>query len=431
MQTRSGLHYFGGRESQSVLLERVTMSAFLHPFALPAKADFITIVEGDRSEVIDSDGNRYIDAMAGLWFNSVGHGNERMIDAISAQLTKLAAFHTFGAFTNEPAEALCEIITDVSPFDDARVYLTNSGSEAVDSAIKIARITQHLRGESQRQMVISRAGGYHGVAMGGTSAQGIRANQEGFGNLLADFQSLGQNDLEAMSMLFSEHGNEIAAVITEPLQGAGGVCPPQDGYLAGLRRLCDQHGALLIFDEVICGFGRLGSWFGAEHYGVRPDMITFAKGVSSGYIPLGGVILDRNVCDTLEADPEFLFRHGHTYSGHPTAAIAGLTAIQIIQDENLVPAAARIGSRLSSGLKSLLSDGLVAEVRGEGAVWAADLGPGGDAAATFLAMQSRGVIARPLGTAIAFCPPFIITDEQVDRCVDALASAIGAVAAET
>lgn len=337
------------------------MTAFLHPFAPPTRSDFVTIVSGERSYVTDDQGNRYIDAMAGLWYNAVGHGHLRMIEAISQQVAKLATFHTFGTFTNEPAEQLSQEIVDHSPFQDGRVFLTSSGSESVDSAIKIARMTQHLRGEPQRQRVISREHGYHGVTMGGTSAQGIIVNQDGFGTLLGGFEALPHNDLEAMSMLFAEHGTEIAAVITEPIQGVGGVNPPQDGYLEGLRRLCDQHGALLIFDEAICGFGRLGSWFGAEHYDIKPDLITGAR---------------------------------------------------------------RIGDRLDTGLSSLRKDGILHEVRGQGAVWAADLGPQGDSAGVFAAMQRHGVIARPLGTSIAFCPPLITTDSQIDQCVDALASAI-------
>ncbi|MFV1991966.1 MAG: aminotransferase class III-fold pyridoxal phosphate-dependent enzyme, partial [Acidimicrobiales bacterium] len=183
------------------------MSAFLHPFAPPTKTDFITIVEGDGSVVVDSQGNSYIDAMAGLWFNSVGHRHPLMIEAITDQLTKLATFHTFGTFTNEPAEQLCETIADLSPFTSGRTFLTSSGSESVDSAIKLSRITQHLRSEPQRQMVISRERGYHGVAMGGTSAQGITANQVGFGNLLQDFRAMPAQDLEAMATLFADHGN--------------------------------------------------------------------------------------------------------------------------------------------------------------------------------------------------------------------------------
>ncbi|MGH2685869.1 MAG: aminotransferase class III-fold pyridoxal phosphate-dependent enzyme [Actinomycetota bacterium] len=202
---------------------------------------------------------------------------------------------------------------------------------------------------------------------------------------------------------------------------AGGVVPPQPGYLEGLRGLCDEHGALLCLDEVICGFGRLGRWWGADRYGVRPDMVTFAKGVTSGYQPLGGVVLGRAALDPLESDPTFVLRHGHTYSGVPAPTAAAVANIEIIRREGLLERAGSIGERLSGGLRDLD----VAEVRGDGAIWAVGLHDGVDAAAVRDGMMAAGVIARPLGSStIAFCPPLVISDEDVDRCVAALGSAL-------
>ncbi len=179
------------------------------------------------------------------------------------------------------------------------------------------------------------------------------------------------DDIEALSILMSDNADRLAAVITEPVQGAAGVFPPVDGYLAETRRLCDQHGALLIFDEVITGFGRMGSWFAAEHYGVTPDLTTFAKGVTSGYQPLGGVIVGRVVRDALEADPDFILRHGYTYSGHPAACAAALANLDIIDREGLLEAVTTMGARLESGLRALEADGALEHLRGEVAIFGA------------------------------------------------------------
>ncbi len=400
------------------------MSAFLHPFSPPRKTEFINIVGGEGAQIWDDRGNRYIDGMAGLWYMNVGHGHPDMIAAIADQAASLASYHTFDPFTNEPSEALAAKIASLSPFDRARVFLGSSGSEAVDTAMKMARIAQREAGHPERTLIISREHGYHGTNFGGTSAQGIAPNREGWGPLVGDVVQVPGNDIEAVGRLFAERGEQIAAVLTEPLQGAGGVFPPPEGYLESLRRMCDEHGAFLIFDEVICGFGRLGTWFGAQFFGVTPDIITFAKAVSSGYVPLGGVIAGPKVCDALESAEGFVFRHGYTYSGHPLAARAGLTAIGIQERDGLVERARHVGERLSAGLRALHSDGLVAEVRGEGAVWAVGLDEGRDAPTVRNAMLERGVIVRPLGNSLAMCPPLVITDADTDRIVDVMAEVL-------
>jgi len=404
----------------------MTTPAFLHPFAKPAKGaeGFITLVRGQGSTLWDRDGNAYLDGMASLWYCNAGHGDRRIIEAAKDQLDRLATYNTFDPWTNEPAEALAERIASIAPMTSPRVFFTCSGSESIDTALKLARLTHRLRGDENRQLLVSRVGGYHGTAYGGTSVQGIPANQAGWGELVPGVVTMPQNDIEAASRLFSERGHEIAAVVAEPVQGAGGVHPPAPGYLAGLRRLCDQHGALLIFDEVICGWGRLGHWFGAQHYGVTPDLITFAKGVTSGYVPLGGVIVSRPVADALESDPDFLLRHGYTYSGHPTSCATGLATLAVYEQDGLFERAGAIGTVLSAGLTALVDDGLLAGVRGAGAVWAAELHPDRDPYAVRDAMLARGVIARPLVNAMAFCPPLVMTDDEVGRMVDALDAAL-------
>jgi adenosylmethionine-8-amino-7-oxononanoate aminotransferase len=403
----------------------MTIPAYLHPFCKPAREDFVTIARGEGSVVRDTDGNEYIDAMASLWCVAAGHGRREIIDAVTEQMTALACYQTFEPFSNEPADRVAEEIASRAPMPDARVFLTNSGSEAVDSALKLARVSHARAGRPERTLVLSRGRGYHGVTFGGMAAQGLPPNQADFGPHVEGFENLPPDDIEVWASFMAERGDEVAAVLVEPVQGAGGVHPPPDGFLEGLRRLCDQHGAYLIFDEVICAFGRLGEWFGAGHFGIVPDLVTFAKGVTSGYIPLGGVVLAPVVHEPLEADPNYLLRHGHTYSGHPTCAAAGVANIALMEREQLLARAPVVGERLSEGLRAIEADGLVAEVRGAGAVWAVGLTPDRDAMAVRDRMLEGGVISRPIGTdTLAFCPPLVIEDAQVDRVVDTLAKAL-------
>ncbi len=407
-------------------------TAFLHPFARPAAGggDFVAIVRGDGATVWDDRGNAYIDAMASLWYCNVGYGRGEIADVVAGQLRVLGAYHAFERFTSPPADALAERIRALAPEPGSRVFFTSSGSEAVDSAFKIARLTHVLAGDRQRTIIVSRRPSYHGVTYGGLTATGLPANQEGFGPLLPDVIQVGKDDLDELAALFAAQGERIAAVIAEPVVGAPGVYPPVPGYLEGVRRLCDEHGALLICDEVICGFGRLGAWWGSQHYGVRPDLTTFAKAVTSGYQPLGGVVVAPAVADVLAKDPATVLRHGHTYSGHPAACAAGLAAIEITEREGLLERALHVGRRLGAGLQRLVGDGLVEQVRSAGAVFGVGLHPGTSAVDTREALLDEGVIVRPIGLAtLALCPPLVITDEQIDMCADALARVLRATGA--
>jgi len=397
--------------------------ALLHPFSPPAmpEGDFIEIVRGEGSLVFDSDGREYVDAMANLWLCQVGHGRTEIIDAVTAQMRQIEAYNTFAPFTNGPASRVAEMIAERSPHPDGRVFLGCSGSEAVDTALKIARQVQQRRGHTGRQVIVKRTNGYHGTNFGGTSAQGIAPNREGWGDLVPHFVEVPHDDLEAAASVFADQGDSIAAVLTEPLQGAGGVFPPADGYLEGLRRLCDDNGALLIFDEVICGFGRTGEWFGAQTFGVTPDLITFAKGVTSGYLPLSGVILSRSVCEELE-EPGFLLRTGYTYSGHQASCAAGIANLDIMEREGLDQRANHVGERLQEGLRALQADGLIESWRGMGAVYAAELER--DSIPVRNEILANGVIVRPIGTCLAICPPLVITDDEVGRVIDTMAAAL-------
>jgi adenosylmethionine-8-amino-7-oxononanoate aminotransferase len=400
-------------------------TAFLHPFAQPARSDYLTIVRGEGAHVFDDHGRRYIDGLASLWYCQIGHGRADMADAIATQVRTLENYHCFDRFTNEPAEALASEIAGLTSIPEARVFFTSSGSEAVDSALKLVRLTMTLRGEPDRHLVITRRHAYHGVTYGGMSAQGLDPNKVGFGPLLPGLVQVDHEDLSEVEALFAERGDEVAAVMTEPIMGAGGVRPPPPGYLAALRDLCDRHGALLVFDEVICAFGRLGRWWGGDHFGVVPDLATFAKGCTSGYLPLGGVVVGRPTLDVLEKDDEFLLRHGHTYSGHPTCCVAGTTNIEILRDEGLLDRAGHIGEQLGGSLHALRDDGLVAEVRGTEGIWAVEMNEGVSATVVRDAMLERGVIARPLGdTTLAFCPPLVISDADLEQCATVLGEAL-------
>ncbi len=398
---------------------------FLHPFAKPTRESFIRIVRGQGALLWDADGRELVDGMASLWYCAIGHGRAEMAEAIAAQVTTLEAYSCFDPFTTDPAEKLAEELVGIAPMADARVFFTGSGSESIDTAMKLARIAHVQAGQGHRKLIISRVRGYHGTAYGGTSAQGIAPNRQDFGPFVDDVVQVPADDVEALASLMAERGHEVAAVIVEPVQGAGGIYPAAEGYLEGVRRLCDQHGAYLVFDEVITGYGRLGSWFAAHHYGVRPDLVTFAKAVTSGYQPLGGVFVGPAPRAALEADPDFFLRTGFTYSGHATSCAAALKNLEIMRREALVARATHVGARLSAGLGALAADGTVDHIRGLGAMWAVGLHPDQNA------MQLRdhmldhgGVVCRALNAdSLLFCPPLVTTDEQIDRIVDAVAAA--------
>lgn len=407
----------------------MSAGAFLHPYAKPTRpdSDYIRIVRGRHATVWDDTGREYVDGMASLWYANVGYGRTEITAAVAEQMDAIAAFHCFEPFTNAPAEAVAERVRSLSPHPTGRVFFTSSGSEAVDSAMKLARVAHVRAGRPERTLIVSRGRAYHGVTYGGLSAQGLPANQEGYGPFLGDVANLPPDDLEAMAAFMAEHGDRVAAIMTEPVQGAGGVFPPSEGYLAGLRRLADQHGCYLIFDEVICAFGRLGHWFSSGHFGVVPDIVTFAKAVTSGYVPLGGVLLSREVCEPLESDAAWMLRHGHTYSGHPTACAAALANLDLLDAEGLPARAPHVGDRLFGGFATLAADGLLAEIRREVAVGATKLAEGLDAFAVRDRLLGAGVITRAVNPeTLTWCPPLVITDDQIDHIVDSFAAALRA-----
>lgn len=398
--------------------------ALLAPFGKPGTPGHRTLVKSEGVRLWDDQGNEYIDGLGSLWLNMVGWSRQEIISAVTDQLTTMV-YHHFPPWGYDIAEQAAQRIVGVSPMPDGRTYLCCSGSEAIDSAFKIARSIAQLKGENDRQIMLRRTRGYHGVNMGGTSMQGIEENRVGWGDLLPHIIEIDAENIESAASVFAEHGSKIAGVISEPVQGAGGVFPPNGDYLKQLRDLCTKHGSLMILDEVITGFGRTGNWFASQTYDVVPDLITFAKGVTSGYQPLGGVIVGRAVCDVLESDPEFKLMHGHTYSAHPASCAAAIANLNIIERDGLVERANAIGERLSAGFAALADDGIISSYRGVGAIWAAQLDTDD---ATAIAIRDRmlelGVIARPIGNSMAYCPPLTIEDSDIDKLVDTLAQAI-------
>jgi putrescine aminotransferase len=413
-------------------LDSADLPAFLHPFAQPTagRGRFINIVSASGAEVTDAGGKRYVDALASLWYCNAGHGRAEIVDAVAAQMRRLDTFHTFDRFTNPAADALAERLAALAPMPDARVFLASGGSEAIETAVKLARLAQSRSGHPERTVIVSRRPSYHGVTYAAMTATGLPPNQAGFGPLLPGVVQVPHDDLEALDGLSEVAEGRIAAIVAEPVVGAGGVYVPSPGYLEGLRERCDRWGAYLILDEVVCGFGRLGTWWAATHFGVRPDLVTFAKAVTSGYLPLGGVLVGQAVRAPLESEAGFVLRHGYTYSGHPVTAAAGLANLDVLEREDLASRAELIGECLGSGLKSLVDGVNVVEVRGTMGIWALGLGAGIDATAVRDALLDHGVIARPLGTsAVAFCPPLVITEEQMGICVEGAGEAIAEVAA--
>ena len=412
----------------------MTVPQVLHPFAAPTRqaGDYLEIVRGEGCRLWDSDGREYLDGTASLWYCAVGHGRREIAHAVAAQMEQVAAYHTFASFTNGPEQRLAELLMELEPIPDARVLFTLTGSEAVDSALKLTRAGHRAAGDAGRTVFLSRHYAYHGVMLGGTSVAGLPANRRPYGPLLGDCFQVERDSLDAMRAAVAYHGPErIAAIITEPVLGAGGVFPPPPGYLQGLRELCDESGALLIFDEVITGFGRLGSWFGAQHYGVTPDLITFAKAITSGYLPLGGVIVGPRLRGWLEADDDYLLTHGGTYAGHPTCCAAGIANLEIMRSEGLPERARHAGSRLRAGLDRLADRSGVTEIRGEGLVQAIALQAPLTAGAMVAALLSRGIIARglPYANSVAFSPPLIISDGEIDEILEAVDAALADVAA--
>jgi adenosylmethionine-8-amino-7-oxononanoate aminotransferase len=386
----------------------------------------------------DTTGRRYLDATSSLWYANIGHGRERIAQAVNDQLRRLDAYSIFNDFTNAPAEQLAARVAAIAPQDDARVFLTTGGGDGIDTAAKLARQYWRAQGQPERTHIIGRTGGFHGAHGFGTSIGGIPANRAEFGPLLPDRSTVAWDSLAALASEVERIGAErVAAIFAEPVVGAGGVLPPPDGYLEGLSQLCSRTGILFVADDVICAFGRLGTWFGTERWGVAPDITVFAKGVTSGYLPLGGVTVSGAIAEPFwSADYGTAFRHGSTYAGHPACCAAALANLDIIEEEQLLASSQALEAPLRDRLAALADHPLVAESRAIGLMGALEMtaeAVAADPAVTLRvhrAAREAGVLVRPLLSAIAVSPPLIVTEDELELMADGIATALDAVALE-
>ncbi len=407
-----------------------------HPFADMASVREAELVL-DRAEGVwlwDTDDRRYLDATASLWYVNVGHGRAEIADAVSAQLRQLDCYSVFNDYANRPALELAERLSELAPVEDARVFLGTGGGDAIETAAKLARRYFHLEGQPERTHLIGRSGGFHGTYGFGTSVGGIEVNREGFGQLLADTSQVPYDSLEALAAEIETLGPErVAAVFVEPVVGAGGVLLPPDGYIEGVAELCSRTGVLLVMDEVICAFGRLGEWFASSRFGITPDMIVFAKAVTSGYQPVGGVVVSGRLAEPFWSRPGNVFRTGPTYAGHPACCAAALANLEIIEREELLARARELEVRFKQLLDTLLGHELVGEVRaGLGVMAAVEISAeareaGVAVADVFQATRERGVVTRPLATSLGLSPPLIIGEEELALIPEAIAAALDSV----
>lgn len=399
----------------------------------------LVIDRADGVWVYDNAGRRYLDATSSLWYCNVGHGRSEIIQAIHSQLLKLDVYNAFGPLTNAPSEMLADKLADLSPYPNSRVFLNSGGGDSIDSAIKIARRYHSAMGNTQKQYILSRNNGYHGANGIGTGISGIRVNREGFGAILPLAKQVDWNSVEDLRATIDTLGAEnIAAFVFEPVIGAGGVLYPPEGYIGDVIELCRSRGILSIADSVICGFGRLGDWFGVERWSSLPDMVVFAKGVTSGYQPLGGVVIDEKVAEPFWNGTGVFLKQGATYSGHPAASAAALANIAILEREQLLERSRIMESALSAALLPLEQSPAVAEVRaGFGMMGAIELAPElleerpNAAEVAHLDMRDRGIFTRVIGNSLAVSPPLTIEQNEIDFIGSSFNETIGALTAAT
>jgi adenosylmethionine-8-amino-7-oxononanoate aminotransferase len=411
----------------------MTDTRLWHPFANMTDVRDSELVI-DRAEdvwVWDDAGRRYLDATASLWYANVGHGRTEIADAAARQLRKLDAYSTFGDFANEPARELAARLAALAPLEDATVFFGLGGADAIETAAKLARLYWSAVGRSERIHLIGRTNAYHGSHGIGTSIGGIPPNQSGYGPLVTTTSVVEWDSADALEAEIDAVGSDrVAAFFVEPVIGAGGVLPPPEGYLERVAEICARHDVLLVADSVICGFGRLGTWFGIERWDVTPDLIVFAKGVTSGYLPLGGVVVSGRVSEPFWSGGH-AFRHGQTYAGHPACCAAALANLDIFERERLIPRGRELERPLLEALLPLRSSPLVADVRGgTGFLAAIELAREVlDASPTVLAQVSagaraHGVIVRPLVRGIAVSPPLTADESHIRLIADALGAAL-------
>ncbi|WP_207478138.1 aspartate aminotransferase family protein [Arenibaculum pallidiluteum] len=430
-----------------------------HPFTnleTHGRVGPLVIVEGRGVRVRDDQGRWYIEGMAGLWCTALGWGEERLVDAATDQMRRLAFYHGFNGRAHDRSIELAERLAALAPDPLARVFLAGSGSEANDTAVKLVWYYNNARGRPAKKKIIARSKGYHGVTVAAASLTGLPHLHEAFdlplpGILHADcphywrFGRPGESEedfatrlAEQLDALIRAEGPEtVAAFIAEPVMGAGGVIVPPRTYFEKVQAVLRRHDVLMIADEVITGFGRTGSLFGSETYGIRPDIMTVAKALSSAYVPIAAVLVSEPVYETVAAQSGRVgtFGHGYTYSGHPVAAAVALETLAIIEERDVVGHVRRVGPRLQEGLRRLEGHPLVGDIRGVGLIAGVELVRDKATRTSFEPAQAvgpklvsfaqaRGAILRAMGDSIGFSPPLVISEAEIDELVGIFAAAL-------
>jgi adenosylmethionine-8-amino-7-oxononanoate aminotransferase len=392
--------------------------------------DRITIVAGEGANVQTDDGRWLLDATAGLWHANIGHGRPGLADAAAAQMRRLETYHTFGRIVNDQALALADRVAALGAIEDAKVFWVSGGSDAIDTAAKLARRYWQLQGETNKRIIISREGSYHGLHGFGTSLAGISFNREGYGSesLIPETARVPVNDADALEAEIRTLGpDRVAAVFAEPVVGTGGVIPPAEGYLQRIEAICREHDVLLVLDEVITGFGRTGEMFATQLFGLSPDMVIMAKGITSGYAPLGGVLIAPRVWHPFFDSPDApIFRHGVTYSGHATACAVAQANLDVLEEEDLVARVATLTPVLSKAVAPLADHPLVTEVRsGVGLLAGVQLNPDVSGDAVTRRCLEDGILLRVItNNTVQISPPFVVDADDLERIAAAVGNAL-------
>lgn len=393
----------------------------------------LVFVSGEGAHLVDEAGRQYFDAPASLWYCNVGHGRAEIAEAAAAQIRALESYSNFENLTTKPTLELAERVTAMAPIGEAKIFFTSGGSDAIDTAAKLARRYWSAMGKPGKRGVVSRDLAYHGLHAYGTSITGLDANREGLGTLVPETYRVATNDAASLEALFAEHASEIAAFFCEPVMGTGGVVPPAPGYLEQVQALCAAHDVLFVADEVITGFGRTGTMFATELFGLSPDLVIIAKGITSGYLPLGGVLAAERVWEPFfRPGTDLVFRHGITYSGHATACAAAMANLDILEREKLVERVAEISPLLHELAAGLGSLELVSEVRtGVGLLAGVQMASPDIAKRVAAACREEGVLVRVItnGT-LQLSPPFVSEEADLRQAVAVIAQAIAQVATQ-
>ncbi len=434
--------------SSTLRYRRLDAAHHLHPFtdtaALNASGPRV-IVKGEGVWLTDSDGKRYLDGMAGLWCVNIGHGRPEIAAAVERQMRDISFYNTFFKTTHPPVAELSELVTGVAPDGFNHVFFCNSGSEANDTVLRMVRTYWAAVGQPGKQVVIARKNAYHGSTIAGASLSGMKSQHADIGLPIPGIHHIaqpywfgeggelspaefGRKAARALEQAIEELGEDkVAAFIAEPIQGAGGVIIPPDSYWPEIAAICRRHDILLVTDEVISGFGRLGTWFGCQHYGVTPDLMPVAKGLSSGYLPIAGVLVSDKVATALAGHGEF--HHGFTYSGHPVSSAAAIANLNILKSEKLVERVAEdIGPYLRQRWLQLADHPLVGEARMTGLMGALELVPAKparhrfpDKAGVGLICRdhsfNNGLIMRAVGDTMVVAPPFVLSHAEADELI--------------